>query len=153
MAKPTTTAPTFTAVVSPADVTAACPFLGNTELAEVLGSTEKIRQPIEVEAKPAGPSKTYHCSYALGDLYVTAFDSDELPSPLIDQKREKCEGAPSPIPGAGEVASRCDVQGGTATVAIAKRSHKQSRIARFDLASRTRTDAYTSLAKLLGDRL
>ena len=151
--KPATTAPpAFAPAVSPAKVTGACPFLGNAEFAQVLGTAWNVREPSEMPPEPIGPGKAFRCSYAFGELYVLAVAGGKPASSMVKQLQSECDDPAKPVPGAGETASYCYGSGASSLVFVAKHAHGQLRVAEIEMG-RSRADVCESLAKLLGDRL
>ncbi|MFT7867844.1 MULTISPECIES: hypothetical protein [Amycolatopsis] len=153
--KPTTATPTptFAAVVSPDKVTAACPFLGGSEVRELTGRPGESGEGKEGESEAVNPGTAYHCGYGLnGELVVVAIPGAQSPSATIGRLNKDCKEPAKPIPGAGEYASHCKFPDGEEMVAIGKRGHGQSRFAQFYTPT-NREDVYVSVAKLLGDRL
>ncbi len=150
---PTPTTPKFAPVVSPAKVTAACPFLGGSEVRELTGRPGESGEGKEGESEAVNPGTAYHCGYGLnGELVVVAIPGTQSPSATIGRLNKDCKESAKPIPGAGEYASHCKFPDGEEMVAIGKRGHGQSRFAQFYTPT-NREDVYVSVAKLLGDRL
>ncbi|MCR6486363.1 hypothetical protein M8542_26395 [Amycolatopsis sp. OK19-0408] len=153
--KPTTAAPTptFAAVVSPAKVTAACPFLGGSEVRALTGRPGETGEGTEAASEAMNPGTAYHCQYGLnGELVVVAIPGAQSPSATIGRLDKECKEPAKPVPGAGEYATHCKFPDGEEMIAVGKRGHGQSRFAQFYTPS-NRDDVYVSLAKLLGDRL
>jgi hypothetical protein len=148
----TTAPPAFAPAVSPAKVTGACPFLGNVEFAQVLGTAWNVREPSEMPPEPIGPGKAFRCSYAFGELYVLAVAGGKSASSMLTQLQSECDDPAKPVPGAGESASYCYGTGASSLVFVAKHAHGQLRVAEIEMG-RSRADVCESLAKLLGDRL
>ena len=150
---PPSTPPPFTPVVSPATVTAACPFLGGAEVVQIIGGGAfGDLQGQELEPQPAGPGKAYGCQYSWGTLAVFAFPGNVPPAALLTDILKKCEEPAVAIPGVGEVGKYCLTAENKTFVFAGKRGHGQTRMAEVRM-DRTRTDVYTSVAKLLADRL
>ncbi|WP_039912151.1 hypothetical protein [Amycolatopsis vancoresmycina] len=150
---PTPTTPKFAAVVSPEKVTAACPFLGGSEVRELTGRPGEKGEGTEGKSEDVNPGTAYHCGYGLnGELVVVALPGAQSPSATIGRLNKECKEPAKPIPGAGEYASHCKFPDGEEMVAIGKRGHGQSRFAQFYTPT-NREDVYVSVAKLLGDRL
>ncbi|VVJ17333.1 Uncharacterised protein [Amycolatopsis camponoti] len=152
VSKPKTTAPTFTPAASPASVTAACPFLSAEEIMQALtqvltgGSTEQ--DPVQT-----GVGKAYSCDYGkglTGSLFV-ATDSS-TPARFLSRSEKDCADV-VPMPGIGEGAMHCETKDAGTQIAVAKHSHGQLRTATLFVRSEGRADSYTTLAKLLADRL
>ncbi|MEV4142684.1 hypothetical protein AB0J40_03395 [Amycolatopsis sp. NPDC049691] len=152
VSKPKTTAPTFTPAASPATLTAACPFLSAEEimqaLTQVLASGSKESDPVQT-----GVGKAYDCEYGggrTGSLYV-ATDST-TPAQFLARTKKDCTNV-VPLPGIGEGALHCTTKDAGEQLVVAKHSHGQLRTATLFLGSEGRADSYTTLAKLLADRL
>lgn len=155
--KPTTATPTptFAAVVSPAKVTAACPFLGGVEIRQLTGDGNQSSDAgTEGRSESVGPGRAYECDYdgLMTTLYVVAIPGNQPATAMIGKLTKECREAAQPIPGAGETATRCKTTDGAEMVVVGKRGHGQTRVAQLYLPP-ARTDVYESLAKLLGDRL
>ncbi|MER6668887.1 hypothetical protein ABT256_30325 [Amycolatopsis japonica] len=153
----TTTPPTFTPAVSPAKVTAACPFLGADEFARITGTSKVVAQeqpPGKAESAPA-----YTCAYVTGDqapdlaskLYFFAFAKAD-PGKPVTSTAANCTGPSTPLPGAGDAAMHCELDDYWTTLAIAKRVHGQTRMLNLHLPH-YRDAVLAELAKVLGDRL
>lgn len=157
--KPATssTPPTFTPAASPAKVTAACPFLGADEFAQITGTSNVIARE-----EPPGKAETapeYTCSYVTGNqspelapkLYFFAFTKADPRKP-VSSTAANCPGPSTPIPGAGDAAMHCELDDYWTTLAIAKRVHGETRMLNLHLPH-YRDPVLTEMAKLLGDRL
>ncbi|MFD5250132.1 hypothetical protein ACFWIW_36685 [Amycolatopsis sp. NPDC058340] len=157
--KPATssTPPTFTPSVSPAKVTAACPFLGADELAEITGGPKAVAQE-----QPPGKAETapeYTCAYLpIGQspdlapkLYFFAFAKADPRKP-VTTLATNCPGPSTPVPGAGDAAMHCDLDDYWTTLAVAKRVHGETRMLNLQVPH-YRDYLLAKMAKLLGDRL
>ncbi|WP_410663918.1 hypothetical protein [Amycolatopsis sp. lyj-84] len=157
--KPATssTQPTFTPAVSPPKVTAACPFLGAGELAQIIGTSG-----IVAKEEPPGKTDTapkYTCAYGTGDppresaprLYFFAFTKAD-PNTPVSSTAKNCTGPSTSLPGVGDAAMYCELDDYWTTLAIAKRVHGETRMVDLHLPHH-RDDVYTQVAKLLGERL
>ena len=154
-APPTTAQPKFTPLVSPAKVTAACPFLGATEVPQIIGDgTLRASEAVEGEVTGAsGGSMGYNCAYGWGRLWIGTVPAGSVSlAEAIDFKLNDCEQPAVTIAGVGEGAKYCLAKDYQVQVVGGKHSHGQLRIAKVTL-TRTRTDVYPSIAKLLVDRL
>ena len=151
------TSPKFTPLVSPAKVTAACPFLGSAEILEMIGTSGDM---VTTELAPDPtfrPGTEYQCHYE--DKYTHSRDVDLVviisafdPVKSVDNAATDCKDAAVALAGAGEKALHCEWQSGFEEVAVAKRSHDQTRLALIYLR-KTRADIYETLAKTMGSRL
>ncbi|MFJ1762645.1 hypothetical protein ACIOD2_20170 [Amycolatopsis sp. NPDC088138] len=153
--KTTTTAPTptFAAVVSPAKVTAACPFLGGSEVRQLTGRPDERGEGTEGAPEKVGSGMAYRCSYGLnGELFVVAIPGAQNPTATIGKLNKECIEAAVPLPGIAEYTTQCKGPDHEEMIAVGKRAHGQTRVAQFYVPL-TRSDVYLSIAKLLGDRL
>ncbi|WP_410672576.1 hypothetical protein [Amycolatopsis sp. cmx-4-68] len=159
---PTTTKPPpFTPPASPAKVDGACPFLGLGELQELLGTSEDLLAT-EQPADPAYvPHTEFQCRYEgkyvhpwLLDLWIFAAAGSYRPATAMKNYQADCSGPVTPVPGVGEGAYYCNRKDtdGKAMVITGKRSHGQNRLAIVYLLKH-RAEVYTSLARMIADRL
>lgn len=155
---PSSTPPAFTPAISPAKVTAACPFLGAGELAPIIGIVG-----IVATEEPPGATKTapeYTCAYATDGqrtetrprLYYFAFAKANPNTPVFTTA-ENCPGPNTPIPGVGDAAMYCDLDDYWTTLAVAKRVHGETRMLNLHLPQLRKKEGYIQVAKLLGERL
>ncbi|WP_181770668.1 hypothetical protein [Amycolatopsis pittospori] len=155
---PSSTPPTFTPTVSPAKVTAACPFLGADELNRITGTTA------DTVAQEEAPGTTedapqYTCAYLTGQqlsetaprLYFFALDQVEPDIP-VSSTAENCPTSSTPLPGVGDAAMYCALDNYWTTIAIAKRVHGETRMVNLHLHEYPK-DVYVRVAKLLAERL
>jgi hypothetical protein len=159
--KPPPFTPPFTPPASPAKVDGACPFLGLGELQELLGTSEDLLAT-EQPADPAYvPHTEFQCRYEgkyvhpwLLDLWIFAAAGSYRPAKAMKNYQADCSGPVTPVPGAGEGAYYCNRKDtdGKAMVITGKRSHGQNRLAIVYLLKQ-RAEVYTSLARMLADRL
>ncbi|MFG1645126.1 hypothetical protein ACGFMK_32990 [Amycolatopsis sp. NPDC049252] len=157
--KPTT--PPFTPLVSPAKVTAACPFLGTGELQVLLGTSEDLvatEQPADPTYVPGTEFQCryvgkYHTPWVL-DLWIVAATRNYVPVRSVENTKQDCHGPVTNLRGIGEAAISCELADAEskALVMTGKRSHGQNRTATVYMVSH-RDDVYTALAKTLADRL
>jgi hypothetical protein len=154
-------APSFTPLVSPVTVTAACPFLGPGELQELLGTSEDFIA-LEQPPDPAYARGTeFRCRYEgkyvtpwVLDLWIVASTRSYTPARAIENSKRDCRGPVTSLPGIGEGAIYCDLAAaeGDALVMTGKRSHGQNRTVTLYLLEH-RAEVYAALAKKLADRL
>jgi hypothetical protein len=147
--------------VSPAKVTAACPFLGTGELQELIGTSEDL---VATERPPDPayvPGTEFQCRYEgkyttpwVLDLWIVASARSYTPAKAIESSKRDCRGPATSPPGIGEGAIYCELAGadGKALVMTGKRSHGQNRTATLYLVAH-RAEVYTELARKLADRL
>jgi hypothetical protein len=155
------TAPPFTPLVSPAKVTAACPFLGTGELRELIGTSEDLIATEQPPDPTYVPGTEFQCRYEgkyrtpwLLDLWIVASARSYNPAKAIENSKRDCRGPVTSPPGIGEGAIYCELAAadGDALVMTGKRSHGQNRTVTVYLIKQ-RSDVYTALAKTLADRL
>jgi hypothetical protein len=157
----TTEPPPFTPPASPVKVTAACPFLGTGELQEVLGTSEDLLATEQPADPTFVPHTEFQCRYEgkyvhpwLLDLWIFAAAGSYRPARSMKNYQADCSGPVTAVPGVGEGAYYCDRKDtdGKAMVITGKRSHGQNRLAIVYLLKH-RGEVYTSLARMLADRL
>jgi hypothetical protein len=153
--------PPFTPLVSPAKVTAACPFLGTGELQELLGTSEDFIATEQPPDPTYVPGTEFQCRYEgkyrtpwVLDLWVVASARSYTPAKTIENSKRDCREPVTSLPGIGEGAIHCALAAadGDAMVVTGKRSHGQNRTATLYLIAH-RAEVYTALAKTLADRL
>lgn len=153
VSKPKPTAPTFTPAASPASLTAACPFLSDTEIIQALGqsvsSGSKETEPVRTKVGTA-----YVCEYGAGQTAELFIGPDTSVARFIAGAKSGCKNTET-MAGIGEAALHCEStgEGGGTELAVAKHSHGQVRTAQLYLYASGRDDSYTQLGKLLADRL
>jgi hypothetical protein len=157
----TSSTPPTPAFVTPAKVTAACPFVTVPEIAQAAGSSWAATA---VEKPPQKGS--FLCTYQSKFHSAAAFQLRILapgggtPRALADKAAKTCGEPAVPIPGTGDAAFYCqgpdqDVDGipeQQTRIVVAKASHGESRVGVLDV-HRIREDVYVSLAHLLAERL
>ncbi|WP_143105055.1 hypothetical protein [Amycolatopsis regifaucium] len=155
---------TWTPVISPELISAACGFLGADELQRILESKAAYRS---VEEKPLEGQRSiaYGCEFSrvddgsgVGSLMVTAIKGEVAPGSALAVAEQNClsEGQAQPLAGAGEAAMWCRNEDLDTLVVTVKRSHGEVRIAHLTLAGSpmaANIPGYASLARLLGGRL
>lgn len=159
---PTTTGPPPSpSFVSPAKVTAACPFVTVAEIAHAIGgswSATAVEQPPEKDS--------FRCTYQSKFHDAAAFQLRILvpggrsPRTLSAEIAKTCAKNAVAIPGVGDAAFHCqgpdqDVDGiaeQQTRIVVTKASHGQTRAGVLDVHT-IREDVYVSLARLLGERL
>ena len=152
VSKPKTTAPTFTPAASPATLTAACPFLSADEIMQALGRSV-AGGSAEGDPVQTGVGKAYACEYGkvqTGVLYVSA--DSTTPAQFLTRSKKDCANV-VPMKGIGEAAMHCEEKDLGLKIAVAKHSNGQVRTATLFLTPTGSEDSYTTLAKLLADRL
>ncbi|MEU4671869.1 hypothetical protein AB0F91_28825 [Amycolatopsis sp. NPDC023774] len=160
----TTSAPSptpFVPAVSPAKVTAACPYLGPQEIAKA------IEDPNIYDSKEISPRSAGHGLTAYGCDYHRADDPGShlaqlavLPTPVklpqakaLETATEVCADKPQSLT---ETAVYCLSKDNGTAIVVAALSHGATRIAIFELADPVNDsyhDGYVTLAKTLADRL
>ncbi|WP_328647552.1 hypothetical protein OHS58_06810 [Amycolatopsis sp. NBC_00348] len=157
----TPVAPPFTPLVSPAKVTAACPFLGPGEVQELIGTSEDIVAAEQPPDPTYVPGTEFRCRYEgkyrtpwVLDMWVIASSRSYTPARAVENSKRDCRGPATTLPGIGEGAIHCPLAAadGVALVMTGKRSHGQNRTVTLYLREH-RTDVYTALARKLADRL
>ncbi|GLY36618.1 hypothetical protein Amsp01_026420 [Amycolatopsis sp. NBRC 101858] len=148
--KPKPTAPTFTPAASPEKLTAACPFLSDTEIMQALDNT------LTGGMKETEPVRTgYVCEYGVGHLAELIVGTDTRSrAGFISAAKAGCT-EPAAIPGIGAAAMRCRPadQRFATFISAAKNSHGQLRTAELYLVPEGGEAACAKLGKLLADRL
>lgn len=152
--KPKPTAPAFTPAASPATLSAACPFLSDTEIMQALGSSfsggMKETEPVQTKVGTG-----YVCEYGAGQLAELIVGTDtRSTSGFLNGAKTGC-GEPVPMPGVGDAAMHCRSTDKTFTtlVAVAKNSHGKLRTAQLYLVPDGSDDGCAKLGQLLADRL
>ncbi|MEU0788540.1 hypothetical protein ABZ342_00645 [Amycolatopsis sp. NPDC005961] len=156
----TTTSPP-PAFVSPAEVTAACPFVTVDDITHAIGgswSATAVEQPAEKDS--------FLCTYKSEFHDAAAFQLRILvpvgrsPRGLSADIAKSCAKSPVAVPGTGDAAFHCqgpdqDIDGiaeKQTRIVVTKTSHGRTRAGVLDLHT-IRDDVYVALAKLLGERL
>lgn len=161
---PTTSAspppPPFVPAVSPAKLTAACPFLDSAEIAKAF-SDSNIYDSSEQIPSVQGGLTVYTCKYHRTDddgSLLAALEIAETPTmvaqkTLLQVAEQECADKAQPL---GEAAIYCLSKGNGTDIAVIEPSHGVTRVAHLSLAA-PRNDGfragYTTLAKTLADRL
>ncbi|KFZ83306.1 hypothetical protein ED92_05225 [Amycolatopsis sp. MJM2582] len=146
-----------------AKITAACPVLSPIEFLQVIGKSDDLVAD-EGEAERVGAGKAYRCSFddpkgkyaRSAELFVAAIPGNQPPRTTIDKLAKECKQPVTQLPGIGEQALWCGIPTDgpdlNILVTVGKRSHGETRVATLYM-NETRTDVYSSLAKLMADRL
>jgi hypothetical protein len=146
---------TFTPLVSPAKVTAACPFLDTHEALQLIGNlnygfTRGSEQAVQRVGDGGG---IYGCVYNWGALYVvTTPDKTTTAAKLVKDSLGQCVAPAVTIPAVGESSVYCNAKDDQAILLTGKRSHGEVRIGEVHL-QRTKPETYTAFVKLVADRL
>lgn len=157
----TTGPPPAPAFVTPAKVTAACPFVTVDEITRAIGgawSATAVEQPAKKGSFRCTYQSEFHDAAAF-QLRILVPGGRSLRA-LSAEIAKSCGEAAVPIPGAGDAAFYCqgpdaDVDGipeQQTRIAVTKASHGETRAGVLDV-HRIREDVYVTLAKLLGERL
>ncbi|MBB5854328.1 hypothetical protein ACFQ05_13540 [Amycolatopsis umgeniensis] len=122
--------------------------MGTTQLGQ-----GKSQQEAEVEEED-GIIK-YACLYnGVNGLYLHVFPEKERSVPsMVTQTKKLCVKPPTMLPGIGDAAWYCEVEGDFMSTMVYKRGHGQIRFAWVYLIGETRSDVYETMAKRLAERL
>jgi hypothetical protein len=153
--------PPTPAFVTPAKVTAACPFVTVDDITHAIAGTwsaTAVEQPAEKDSFLCTYRSEFHDAAAF-QLRVLV-PSGRSPSKLSADIAKTCAKSPVPIPGVGDAAFHCqgpdqEIDGlaeQQTRIVVAKTSHGQTRAGVLDLHT-IREVVYVALAGLLGDRL
>jgi hypothetical protein len=159
--RPTTSPPPKPAFVSPAKVTAACPFVTVDDITRAIGGSWSATAVEEPATKDS-----FLCTYKSEFHDAAAFQlrilvpAGRSPRALSADIAKTCAKSSVAIPGTGDVAFHCqgpdqDIDGiaeQQTRIVVAKASHGQTRAGVLDLHT-IREEVYVALARLLGDRL
>ncbi|WIX80257.1 hypothetical protein QRX50_05570 [Amycolatopsis carbonis] len=150
----------FVPAVSPAKVTAACPFLDPAEIAKAFGDPNIYDSSEQIPSIQGGLT-VYTCKYhraddpgsLMGALEVADTPTMVAQKTMLQVAEQECADKAQPL---GEGAIYCLSKGNGTDIAVIEPSHGVTRIAHLSLAV-TRNDGlragYTTLAKTLADRL
>ena len=158
---PTTSPPATPAFVSPAKVTAACPFVTVDDITQAIGgswSATAVEQPAEKDS--------FRCTYQSKFHDAAAFQlrilvpAGRSPRTLSADIAKTCAKPSVAVPGVGDAAFHCpgpdqEIDGiaeQQTRIVVTKTSHGQTRAGVLDLHT-IREEVYVALARLLGDRL
>ncbi len=158
VSKPASTTPTTPPPpASPATIREACPFLPLTEVHQIMGTAQLGQKggQREAEVKEEDGITRYECQYnGVNGLYLYVVPEKEQSVPsMVTQTKKQCVKPPTMLPGIGDAAWYCEVEGDFMSTVVYKRGHGQIRFALVYLIGETRSDVYKTMAERLAERL
>ncbi|MEV0074709.1 MULTISPECIES: hypothetical protein [unclassified Amycolatopsis] len=150
----------FVPAVSPAHLSAACPFLSPAEFAKTFDDTD-VDASSEQPQTHQDQFTAYNCEYRLADppgTHLGTLTVGGVPSLVSPQKALQLfsESCADDVQSLYEAAMYCDTKDGGTDIVVAKSSHGETRLATISLVNPpdgTMRAEYTAVMKTLEGRL